>query len=101
MIYDMPVKADRARLFGHVASLDCQHCGRSGPSQVSHSNSSADGKGMGMKALPWRVASLCPECHVAIDSGKDMSKQKRREAWDAAHRATLGELFARGLVRPV
>ena len=100
MKYQMPIQADQSRLWGHVASLPCQHCGAHGV-EVSHSNSSRDGKGMGLKAYPWRVAALCRACHVEIDSGKDMSKQERREAWDEAHRSTLGELFRLGLVRPV
>ena len=99
--YSMPVKADQSRLWGHVASLDCQWCGKPGPSQVSHSNQQKDGKGMGLKAHPWRVAALCVECHVLIDSAKDLTKEERRSVWDEAHRATMGELFARELVRPV
>jgi 5-methylcytosine-specific restriction endonuclease McrA len=99
MSYSMPIKADEAKLYGHVASLPCQRCGAHGV-QVAHSNSLRDGKGKGLKAYPWRVAALCPACHLEIDSGARMSKQERREAWDEAHRATIGELFSRGLVRP-
>lgn len=101
MSYSMPTKADERRLYRAVASLDCQKCGRGAPSQVAHSNSLRDGKGKGIKAYPWRVAALCPKCHTEIDSGSRMSKEERREAWDEAHRATVGELFRLGLVRPV
>jgi len=100
MSYSLPVKADERKLYGHVASLPCQRCWREGRTQVSHSNQLLDGKGRGLKAYPWRVAALCDECHAMIDQGKDMSKVERREAWDSAHRATVGELFSRGLVRP-
>lgn len=100
MSYSMPVKADERRLYGHVASLPCGLCWREGMTQVAHSNQLLDGKGRGLKAYPWRVAALCADCHARIDSGKDMSKAERREAWDSAHRWTVGELFARGLVRP-
>lgn len=100
MSYTMPVKADEKRLYAAVASLPCQRCGKHGV-QVAHSNQQRDGKGMGIKSHPWRVAALCPECHVAIDSGATLTKQERRDAFDEAHRATIGELFARGLVRPV
>lgn len=62
--------------------------------------SSATARGRGIKAYPWRVAALCPECHVEIDSGATLSKQERRDAWDEAHRATVGELFRLGLIRP-
>jgi hypothetical protein len=102
--HQMPVQADQSRLWGHVASLPCQRpdCyGLCGPVQVSHSNSQRDGKGMGLKAYPWRVAALGVRCHQELDSGKHLSKQERREQWDEAHRATIGELFRLGLVRPV
>ena len=99
MSYQMPIRCDAGRLYAAVASLPCQRCGKHG-SQVAHSNQLRDGKGRGLKAYPWRVAALCPECHVEIDSGAHMSKEERRNAWDEAHRATIGELFSRGLVRP-
>jgi hypothetical protein len=100
--HKLPVDADQAKLWGHVASLPCPRpgCYRPGPSQVAHSNQQRDGKGMGIKSHPWRVAAMCPACHVDLDSGADLSKQERREAWDEAHRTTMGLLFERGLVRP-
>lgn len=97
--YTMPHPGDEKRLFGHVASLPCQRCDAHGV-QVSHSNAQRDGKGMGLKAYPWRVAALCPACHVEIDSGPHLSKAERREAWDEAHRKTIGELIRLGLLRP-
>jgi hypothetical protein len=69
--------------------------------QVSHSNQIIDGRGRSLKAYPWRVAALCVECHALIDQGKDMSKAEKREAWESAHRWTVGELFSRHLVKPV
>lgn len=56
---------------------------------------------MGIKASNFRVAALCPECHAEIDQGSRLTKEQRREEWDEAHRKTIGELFARGLIRPV
>lgn len=100
MKHEMPTKSDMPKLYAAVASLPCQLCGKEGV-QVSHSNQSRDGKGMSLKAYPWRVAALCPECHVSIDSGHQHLKQKRVELWETAHRKTVGELFARGLVRPI
>ena len=100
MSYAMPVKSDERRLYGHVASLPCQRCGAHG-AQVAHSNQLRDGKGRGIKSYPYRVAALCADCHTEIDSGARLSKEERREAWEEAHRRTVGELFARGLVRPV
>lgn len=99
MSYDMPVKSDEKRLYAAVAQLDCQRCGAHGV-QVAHSNQLRDGKGKGIKAYSYRVAALCPACHYEIDQGTSMTKIERREAWDEAHRATVGELFSRGLVRP-
>lgn len=100
MKYKMPHASDQAKLYAAVASLPCQLCGQHGV-QVSHSNQRRDGKGMSLKSHPWRIAALCPICHIEIDSGKNLSKAERIEQWDAAHRATIGELFAQGLVRPV
>lgn len=104
MSYAMPVKSDESRLYAAVATLPCmrpQCPGGCGPTQVAHSNQLRDGKGRGIKAYPWRVAALGHRCHEEIDSGCRLTKQERREQWDEAHRATMGELFARGLVRPV
>ena len=89
---------EERKLFGHVASLPCQRCGHYPPSQVAHSNQLRDGKGRGLKSSPWRVAALCPTCHVEIDSGNKLAKVERREQWDAAHRSTVGQLFEQGLV---
>jgi len=99
MKYTMPHKSDQQKLWGHVAELPCQRCGAHGV-QVAHSNSQSDGKGMGLKAWPWKVASLCPRCHQEIDSGNTMNKQERREAWLDAHIKTISELFAQGKIRP-
>lgn len=100
----MPIKADESRLYGHVASLPCQRAecpGGCGHVQVAHSNALRDGKGRSIKAYPWRVAALGERCHVEIDQGSRLSKEERKAQWDEAHRRTIGELFARGLVRPV
>lgn len=99
MKYTMPTKSDQQKLWGYVAELPCQRCGSHGV-QVAHSNSQADGKGMGLKAWPWKVAALCPKCHQEIDSGNTLSKQERREAWLDAHIKTISELFAAGRIRP-
>jgi hypothetical protein len=92
---------DEKRLWDHVRSLPCARCWKEGRTEVSHSNWTIDGKGRSLKAYPWRVAALCHECHAMIDQGKDMGKGERMEAWDSAHRWTLGQLFERHLVRPV
>lgn len=76
-------------------------CGRQGDSQASHSNQQRDGKGMGIKAHDYRLAALCTSCHTEIDQGADLSKAERRDAWDEAHRATIGALFDAGLIGPL
>ena len=96
----MPFKGDQALLYGWVASLPCQRCGVFGV-QVSHSNQSIHGKGLGLRAYPWCVAALCPTCHIAIDSGAAMTRAERIEAWDVAHIKTLHALFEQALIRPV
>lgn len=81
-----------------VASLCCMVCGRDGETQASHSNQQRDGKGMGIKAHDYRLAALCANCHREIDQGANLSKEERRNAWDEAHRATIGALFEAGLI---
>ena len=103
MIYEMPVKSAKQRLYGWVACLPCQFPGCPGcpDVQVSHSNQSRDGRGMGMKAYPWRIAAIGAKHHVEIDSGKNLTREERIELWEAAHRSTIGLLFERGHVRPI
>lgn len=76
--------------------LSCQHCGRDdGTVVAAHSNQLRDGKGRGIKASDYRVASLCFACHTELDQGKNMSKQERIDMWEDAHRSTIGQLFER------
>lgn len=49
-----------------------------------------------MKADDVFVASLCPACHSEIDHGKNMTRQQRIDAWQAAHERTLLALFTFG-----
>lgn len=79
-----------------VAQLPCQICGVEGQTQASHSNQLRDGKGRGLKAPDYRIASLCHHCHAEIDQGTKMTKEERIEAWDEAHRKTIGKLFEDG-----
>jgi len=74
--------------------LACAICGKQdGTVVASHSNQQRDGKGMGIKAHDYRIASLCHTCHMEIDQGVFMDKQDRINAWDEAHRKTIGMLF--------
>jgi hypothetical protein len=78
-------------------NFPCQHCGREdGTVVAAHSNQLRDGKGKGIKASDYRVASLCFYCHQELDQGKNLSKQERVEMWENAHRSTIGLLFDNG-----
>jgi len=80
--------------------LPCQLCGiEDGTIVAAHSNQLRDGKGRGLKASDYRIASLCFNCHSEIDQGKDLNRVMRVELWELAHRKTIGELFERGLVQ--
>jgi len=79
--------------------LPCKHCGiEDGTVVAAHSNQLRDGKGRGLKASDFRIASLCFRCHAEADTSSTLSKVARIEMWEQAHRATIGELFERGLV---
>jgi len=84
---------DAARL------LPCQHCGTSdGTVVAAHSNQLRDGKGRGLKAHDYRIASLCYRCHMELDQGAKMSKQERVDMWEDAHRKTIGLFFEREVI---
>ena len=77
--------------------LPCQHCGvQDGTVVAAHSNQLRDGKGRGLKAHDYRIASLCFSCHAELDQGSKLDKSERVEMWEAAHRKTIGELFENG-----
>ena len=79
--------------------LPCQHCGiEDGTVVAAHSNQLRDGKGRGLKSSDFRIASLCFRCHAEADTSSTLSKVARIEMWEQAHRATIGELFERGLI---
>jgi hypothetical protein len=72
----------------------CQACGREdGTVVAAHSNQLRDGKGRGIKADDFRVASLCFACHQELDQGTRLSKAERVEMFEEAHRSTIGWLF--------
>jgi hypothetical protein len=82
-----------------ISSFPCQSCGiEDGTIVAAHSNQLRDGKGKGIKAHDYRVASLCYKCHAELDQGTKMSKVERVEFWEEAHRRTIAQLFERGLL---
>jgi hypothetical protein len=87
------------KLLEIARQLPCQHCGiEDGTIVAAHSNQLRDGKGRGLKASDFRIASLCFRCHAEADTSSTLTKVARIEMWEQAHRATMGELFERGLV---
>ena len=82
-----------------VRNFPCQSCGiEDGTVVAAHSNQLVHGKGKGIKAHDWAVAALCFRCHMAIDQGKDLSKEDRKKIWQEAHEKTLTLLLQDGLI---
>ena len=85
------------RLLKACRDLSCQNCGaEDGTVVAAHSNQLAHGKGRGMKAPDYMVAALCFRCHSEVDQGRELSRDERREIWDAAWRKTIAALFESG-----
>jgi hypothetical protein len=85
------------KLLEYARKLPCQHCGiDDGTIVAAHSNQLRDGKGRGLKASDYRIASLCYSCHSEIDQGKRLNKSERIQMFEDAHRSTIGEFFERG-----
>jgi len=80
----------------NVAALDCQSCGRGGPSQAAHSNSSRHGKGKSLKASDIYTAALCPRCHDAVDNSYTLTREQREAIWHAAWVNTRSILVGNG-----
>lgn len=86
-----------ARILRAVREAPCMMCGaQDGTVVAAHSNQLRDGKGRSIKAHDYRVAALCFRCHAEIDQGSKMTKEERLEAWEDAHRRTIGWLFDTG-----
>ena len=95
----LPVMYRNKQLLKLISSFPCQSCGiEDGTVVAAHSNQLRDGKGRGIKAHDYRVASLCYRCHSELDQGTKMSKSERVEFWEEAHRRTIAQLFERGLL---
>jgi len=87
------------KLLAAARDLPCQRCGASdGTVVAAHSNQLRDGKGRSIKAHDYRIAALCYRCHMEIDQGSKMSREERVEAWESAHRRTIGALVEAGRI---
>ena len=88
------------KLLEIARQLPCQHCFiEDGTVVAAHSNQLRDGKGKGIKAHDYRIASLCFKCHMELDQGSKLSKQERIDLWEEAHRKTIGSLFELGYLQ--
>lgn len=88
------------RLLEACRELPCQICGKQdGTVVAAHSNQLRHGKGRGLKAPDYAVASLCFTCHMEIDSGKAMDKETRRNLWNEAHISTMHMLWEMGVIK--
>ena len=86
-----PYVRSRAHLMA-VSALDCQLCGKGGPSQAAHSNQAIHGKGRSIKASDEYTAALCQSCHAEIDSGHYLTSEERTRIWDLAYQRTCASL---------
>ena len=84
------------KLLAAVAQMPCQHCGLEGHTQAAHTNW-GHGKGRGIKADDHMVAALCQFCHAEIDQGARLSRQERKDMWEAAHLKTAHKVQEMGL----
>lgn len=67
--------------------------------EPAHANWSWAGKGRGIKADDCYIAAACHNCHVAIDQGKDLSREEREWYWFRGYARTMGEFFRRGWIK--
>jgi hypothetical protein len=87
------------KLLEVVRESPCQMCGaQDGTIVAAHSNQLRDGKGRGLKSHDYRISALCHICHHQIDQGFTLSKEERVNAWEDAHRKTIGWLFENNII---
>ncbi len=62
------------------------------------SNQAKHGRGGAMKAHDCFHVPACRACHVQLDQGGRLTKEERREAWEAAFWRYLPELWEQGKI---
>ena len=80
----------------------CVKCGKIGSTVWCHSNESAHGKGMSLKAHDLLGLYLCGSCHHDYDRGPDMTREERRELFRELYPKTMvrvAEKLATGELR--
>lgn len=71
-------------------TIGCTWCGAMNQTVCgAHSNWSIHGKGMQIKADDSRCASLCDECHRAIDQGSRLTELERKRIWHTSFVRTI------------
>jgi hypothetical protein len=97
-VFRSPELLALARLAPH-----CMSCMKRNDGTVvaAHSNQLRDAKGRGLKAHDYRIAFLDRDCHFEIDQGRSMGRQERIDAWEDAHRRTIGWLFDNGYLQVI
>jgi hypothetical protein len=63
-----------------------------GQTQAAHSNWAEHGKGRSIKSSDEFTAALCQTCHAELDQGQHLSKDQRRQLWEAAFERTKQKL---------
>ena len=66
-------------------------CCEGGAGEPAHSNQPRHGKGGAIKAHDCFVVPACRACHREFDQGKTMTRDEKRDLWDAAFAEYLPE----------
>lgn len=74
-------------------------CCEGGVGEPAHSNQPRHGKGGSIKAHDCFFVPACRSCHRALDQGRDLSRDERRDAWDAAFVRTYVAMWEMGLIK--
>lgn len=84
------------KLTASANGVPCMCCGVQDGTVVSaHRN---ELKGTGIKNPDWQIAYLCNRCHFELDNGKDLTKEERRNMWNAAYVKTVDYWFRNRIV---
>lgn len=84
------------KLTASANGVPCMCCGIQDGTVVSaHRN---EGKGTSLKTPDWQIAYLCNKCHFELDNGKDLTKEERRNMWNAAYVKTVDYWFRNRIV---
>lgn len=74
---------DTAYQFPCLLRLPCCEGGEAG--EPAHSNQARHGKGGAMKAHDCFFVPGCRPCHREYDQGRTMTRDEKRDLWDAAY----------------